>query len=264
MNKESNQVQTINLTEIDPNAITVANLREVTEDEKFNLLCEQIKSEGQRNPIVVRELLEGESTQPEAKYGILDGHHRFSALKTLNFETVNCIKVKSDNKTEDLIKAATYNLSHKNLEMWEIGKILVDLQQLKQEKIEVIAKRFGFARSTAFKYRKEYFKHLSPTDKPEKTPKISAEYDYETLTDYVQDLNQEPNTAPECQNLLDKIDYINALLSDYKKKLKTQLTEFKKSVNKTPEPTDNSSQTKVDNVTKKKKGITPWDNLDLD
>lgn len=261
---KSNQIQAIKLTEIDPEAISAANLRKITEDEQFKLLCEQIKNEGQRNPIIVRELRAGESNQSETKYGILDGHHRYSALKTLNFETVNCIKVESDSDTEDLIKAATYNLSHKNLEMWEIGKILVELRERTNEKLEVIAKRFGFARSTAFKYRKKYLKHLSPTDKPEKNSKISAEYDYETLNNYVQDLNQEPNTALECQNLLDKIDYIKALLSDHKKKLKVQLNEFKKSINKIPEPTDNSSQTKVDNVTKKKKGITPWDDLDLD
>ena len=258
---KSNQIQAIKLTEIDPEAISAANLRKITEDEQFKLLCEQIKNEGQRNPIIVRELRVGESNQSETKYGILDGHHRYSALKTLNFETVNCIKVESDSDTEDLIKAATYNLSHKNLEMWEIGKILVELQQLKQEKFEVTAKRFGFARSTAFKYRKEYFKHLSPTDKPEKNSKISAEYDYETLTERIQELNQEPNTTLECQNHLENIKYIEALLTDYKKKLKSQISEFKKSNAKSSEKINNS-EIEEDNIVTEKQTLCPWEDID--
>jgi ParB/RepB/Spo0J family partition protein len=258
---KTTEVKTINLTEIDSNAITKANLREVTEDDKFDLLCEQINSEGQRNPIVVRELREEESTQPEAKYGILDGHHRYQALQSLNFETINAVIVESDNDTDDLIKAATYNLSQKNLEMWEIGKILVELNELTGKKIDVVAKGFGIARSTAFKYRKEYLKHLNPTDRPAKPAKILAEYDYETLTDYVQELNQEPNNALECQNHLDNIDYIKALLSDHKKKLKAQLTEFKKSSNKKSETTDNP-KTKTTNAVKKSTIVSPWEDID--
>lgn len=248
---KSNQIKTIKLTEIDPTAITTANLREVTEDDKFKFLCDQIKNEGQRNPIVIRKLRKNESTQPETKYGILDGHHRYSALLSLNFETANCIEVESDNDTEDLIKAAAYNLSHKNLEMWEIGKILVELQERTKEKLEVVAQRFNIARSTAFKYKKEYSKHMSPASKTEKPPKILAKYDYKTLTDYIQKLSQKPGTSTECQNHLDQINHIEALLSDYKKKLKAQLKDFKKLTGKNTTTADNLKN-EVDAVTSEK------------
>ena len=254
------EIQAINLTEIDPNAINASNLREITEDQ-LDFFCQLIKEEGQRNPIVVRELREGELTPPGILYGILDGHHRFAALKKLGAKIINAIIVETENYTDDLFKAATYNLSHKNLEKWEIGKILVELNKFTGKKIDVVAKRFGIARSTAFKYRKEYLKHLNPTDKPEKTPKILAEYDYETLTERIQELNQEPNTTLECQNHLENIKYIEALLTDYKKKLKSQISEFKKSNAKSSEKI-NDSEIEEDNIVTEKQTLCPWEDID--
>ena len=154
---KSNQIQAIKLTDIDPEAISAANLRKITEDEQFKLLCEQIKNAGQRNPIIVRELRVGESNQSETKYGILDGHHRFSALKCLEYETIDVIEIETEDATDELVNAAFYNMNHKELNSWEKRKILVELEELTDEKLEDIAARyFSIARSTAFKYKKAY------------------------------------------------------------------------------------------------------------
>ena len=226
------QIQAINLTEIDPNAITAANLREVVQnDDKFKFLCEQIEDDGQLSPIVIRKLREDESTDPNAKYGIIDGHHRFFALKLLQCETVNALEIVTEDELNDLYNAASYNLNHKELESWEKGKILVTLEEkCPDEKLEdIAAKYFAIARSTAFKYKKAYYQHINP-DKAKKSNKIKATYNYEELTEYVKDLNNEPSSLEDCKNRLNDVTYIVALLTDYKKQLNKTVKDLKTKV----------------------------------
>ena len=56
-------VKEIALAEIDPSAIEITNLREISFDsEHFKELCKQLddKDIGQREPIIIRKLREGE------------------------------------------------------------------------------------------------------------------------------------------------------------------------------------------------------------
>jgi len=60
---------------------------------------------------------------------------------------------------------------------------------------------------------------------------------------------------------LENIKYIEALLTDYKKKLKSQISEFKKSNAKSSEKINNS-EIEEDNIVTEKQTLCPWEDID--
>lgn len=79
----------VKLVEIDDHAILP--IRDVKDDkEGYKLLKSAIELDGQRHPIVIRLLTEDEKNKvvSGAKYGIIDGHHRFAIAKENNQESI--------------------------------------------------------------------------------------------------------------------------------------------------------------------------------
>jgi len=135
--EEMNELLTLPLENIHPNQWNP----NVMTQEEFNLLVEDIKTNGQRtlDPIHVRPL-------GNNQYQIIDGYHRYKALKQLGYKTIRCI---IDNVSEDEAKAINYrkNRERGNIDPFKEAQLFYDdwrkgNGQLTQEEI---AEKYGIS-----------------------------------------------------------------------------------------------------------------------
>ena len=171
MNSDTKIVD-IRLTEIDPDAIEITNIRNVDETStNFKTLKTHISNYGQREPILVRKFRDNETHADGTTYGIVDGHHRFAVIKSLDKAEIKAEVIETKSELDDLIRAAGANFTHKSLVAWEMGKILCDIKEKSKtkRKLEDIAAEFGIARSTAFKYQAAYNNHKNAQKKKSNT-----------------------------------------------------------------------------------------------
>lgn len=82
-------IESVKLSDIDPDIIPL--IRKINVDsEKYKGLEFTILQDGQKNPILIRELTDEEKSKARENvvYGIIDGHHRYSIAKNNNFDSV--------------------------------------------------------------------------------------------------------------------------------------------------------------------------------
>lgn len=224
-------VKEIALAEIDPSAIEITNLREISFDsEHFKELCKQLddKDIGQREPIIIRKLREGEQGKEGTNYGILDGHHRYAAFKKLEKEKIRAEIIESKDEITDLIRVFGVNLSHKSLESWQMGKIVVELKERSKSSVTEIAEKLGIARSTAFKYQAAYKKHLEK-DGTKKKKEKTVGYDQTKLESILSGFKLNSNLTDEesYKTEISRLSELSAQLSAYKRILSEKLKSIK-------------------------------------
>ena len=127
----------IKLEEISDNAI--ANVRAdqeaATTTEEYKALYANIELKGVLTPVVLRELPDDQKEEQKAKYGIVDGHLRFHAVKELHnrypkdkkWNTI--FAVISKNKIEDRIYSLIANFSRVNMTESEKAEIVHQMSQ---------------------------------------------------------------------------------------------------------------------------------------
>ena len=81
--------QIVKLLEIDAEIIPLIRKVDI-ESESYKGLNFSIQKDGQKNPIIIRELTDEEkaNARENAVYGIIDGHHRYSIAKNNNADTI--------------------------------------------------------------------------------------------------------------------------------------------------------------------------------
>lgn len=133
----------IPLYEIDPDIIK--DIRELhIEDTSYKILKESISKEGQHHPITLRMLTDNEkqkAANKEAKYGIIDGHHRFHIAKEKNVKKIPAIIINHDLESDksngdmseleyqDIAMALRLNESSIKMSTLEKGRIIYELAE---------------------------------------------------------------------------------------------------------------------------------------
>lgn len=235
-NLETN-ITSILLTEIDPDAIEITNIRKVDETStNFQTLKTHIKTYGQREPILVRRYRDNERHAEGTIYGIVDGHHRFAVTKSLNQTEIKAEIIETKNELDDLIRAAGANFTHKSLVAWEMGKILRDIKEKSEtkRKLEDIAADFGIARSTAFKYQAAYMNYKHAQKNKNKSITQHVEFNFDKLQEKFNEIVRNTEISDDFKICETKIKEINEILNmfiSYKRTLRDKMTELKKSEN---------------------------------
>lgn len=155
-----NSVKEIELKEISPEAIK--NIRDLRESKSnpYKVLKKAIERDGQLHPIILRELTKSELENAEegAKYGIVDGHHRYRIALELKKETILAeILPNMDNENDmyyrDTSLAFRVNASNIKMNKKDKGKIISDLLDKSAKNITEIGKEiFGVGKTAAYDY----------------------------------------------------------------------------------------------------------------
>lgn len=107
----------VKLSEIDSEAIS--SIRKIKKKTSaYKILKYAIEQDGQVNPIVIRALTEDElnNSVSGAKYGIIDGHHRFHIAKDNGKESILAeIDTSSQSDYRDMELALRLNVANINM-----------------------------------------------------------------------------------------------------------------------------------------------------
>lgn len=133
------EVVQISLNEITPNRYQP---RTIFNQEKIEELAQTIHTHGMIQPIVVREIDNGEQ-----KYEIIAGERRFRAVTSLGWETVPAI-VRQMNDKETASVALIENLQREELTVIEEAKAYEKLLNIHELTQEALAQRLGKSQST--------------------------------------------------------------------------------------------------------------------
>jgi ParB family transcriptional regulator, chromosome partitioning protein len=127
------EVQTIPVDAIDPNP---RNPNELPE-EKMEALKRDIREHGFKQPILVREKAEGE----ELRYELIDGEHRWRALRELAAESVPAVVVDPDTDDEAALAMISMNNLRGEFIPIKFALLLADLNRRIPE--DELARRLG-------------------------------------------------------------------------------------------------------------------------
>lgn len=222
-------IQTIKLSEIDAEIIPL--IRKVdTDSDSYKGLKFSIQQDGQKNPILIRELTAEEKGNSDLLYGIIDGHHRFYIAKENNFDTI-LAKIEtreSDKNNTYLDKVLAYRLNESSIKMspMDKGKVIYELSQQEQKDIPVIGKEiFNLEKAMSYRLVRDYKKSIGETTirKPRPTKFNSA-----VLQESFSKINQDIENLPESEfeNQLEvikatqqQLKYLQSLLESKMKKI---------------------------------------------
>lgn len=178
----------IRLEEID--AAIIKQIRPVNkESSEYRKLKTAIEKDGQRHPITVRVLSEEEKSVEGAKYGIIDGHHRYEIAKELSRKTIlaDIDRVESSPR-RDIILAYRLNESTIKMTTLEKGKVLYELlKNYNDESNKADAKKglselgkeiFGLGTAMSYRALQKYRESIGE-EIIEKVPKSVKEFDVE-------------------------------------------------------------------------------------
>lgn len=189
---ENDVIHDVSLNKIAPYAISITNIRGFDPSAKAqHALQLSIEEHGQISPIIIRLLRKDEQTDdsPDAVYGILEGHHRYEALKALGKDTIRATIVKSDTDAQDLLILAQSNIVGIKWTDYQKGELIDTFMQLTKTTAKDAGKKlFGLDKSRAYQLHKIYREHQQlaegivvtiPTQKRNK--KSSVVYDRNKL-----------------------------------------------------------------------------------
>lgn len=135
------EVQTLQIDLIDPNP---RNPNELPED-KMETLKRDIREHGFKQPILVREKVMhhevGEAPSGQQRYEIIDGEHRWRALRELAAETIPAVVVSPDTDDEAALAMVSMNNLRGEFIPIKLALLLADLNQRIPE--DELARRLG-------------------------------------------------------------------------------------------------------------------------
>ena len=215
----------IPLDKIDDSVITaIRNIKK--DDETYKLLESAIKKNGQRHPITVRKLTDEEkakakeNSNPNAEYGIIDGHHRFAVAKNLDNTEISAeIDEVEASPIRDMSLALQLNNTSIRMTPVEKGKVIYDLINLyndmgqKKRAEEIGQEVFGLQTSMAYKCLQDYkrAKHLITP----KTETGKSKFSIKSLQDAIKSLPTDENaiTNADVQDCVKQLNTIRAVES---------------------------------------------------
>lgn len=157
----------VKLSEIDAEAIS--SIRKIKKKTSaYKILKYAIEQDGQLNPIVIRALTDDElnNSAVGAKYGIIDGHHRYQIAKENGKESILAeIDTSSQSDYRDMELALRLNVANINMSTLEKGAIIYRLIEagnknpLDSMDVETIGKNlFGIKASMTYRCLNMYKK----------------------------------------------------------------------------------------------------------
>ena len=157
----------VKLSEIDAEAIS--SIRKIKKKTSaYKILKYAIEQDGQLNPIVIRALTDDElnNSAVGAKYGIIDGHHRYQIAKENGKESILAeIDTSSPSDYRDMELALRLNVANINMSTLEKGAIIYRLIEagnknpLDSMDVETIGKNlFGIKASMTYRCLNMYKK----------------------------------------------------------------------------------------------------------
>ena len=244
MSEENTRILEVKLEEID--AEIIKPIRQVkTESDEYKMLKTAIKKDGQRHPITIRELAESEksSAKDGAKYGIIDGHHRFQIAQELGQATISAeitpeAATERDRARRDVVLAYRLNESTIKMTTEEKGKVIYDLLQQEQtsdgkrkrdkQKVKELGEEiFGLGLAMSYRALQSYRKSIG--EKPQTKPhKDVREFDHTAFKKLFQTqqkivLKQMKNLdATNCVGRIQAINELTRELNKLKKYLMSQ------------------------------------------
>jgi ParB/RepB/Spo0J family partition protein len=107
------------------------------EDKVQSQLIEDIKRDGFTQPIIVRV-----HPKKSEMYEIIDGEHRWNAVKELDWKEVDCL-IEEKNDAEAMIRTITMNKLRGEFDSIKLAEVLVELKKTYSE--EELVKLLGFS-----------------------------------------------------------------------------------------------------------------------
>lgn len=169
----------VSLNEIDPKAINLIRELKRKNNSDYRQLKNAIERDGQRQPIIVRELNDEEKVNlpnpKKIRYGIIDGHHRYMIAEELKKDTILAvIDREKHSSARDIVLAMRFNESSIRMTSIQKGKVIYDLLNIIGDKtnaelIEKIGKKlFGLKSSMTYRCLHNYKKsiHADTIEKP--------------------------------------------------------------------------------------------------
>lgn len=160
-------IESVKLSDIDPDIIPL--IRKISVDsQSYKGLEFSILQDGQKNPILIRELTDEEKSKARenAVFGIIDGHNRFNIAKNNNFDSVLAEIEKrnpdDNNNYLDIILAYRLNESSIKMSTIEKGRIIFQLKEQQKEKTvpEIGREIFNLSKSMSYRLVNEYNKSI--------------------------------------------------------------------------------------------------------
>ena len=160
-------IESVKLSDIDPDIIPL--IRKISVDsQSYKGLEFSILQDGQKNPILIRELTDEEKSKARenAVFGIIDGHNRFNIAKNNNFDSVLAEIEKrnpdDNNNYLDIILAYRLNESSIKMSTIEKGRIIFQLKEQQKEKTvpEIGREVFNLSKSMSYRLVNEYNKSI--------------------------------------------------------------------------------------------------------
>ena len=99
----------------------------VMDSDAFKALLSEIKERGFVQPVLVREV-EVDSANPRITHELVDGEHRWRALRSLGAESVPCVVAEDDDDTEALLRMITMNRFRGQFLPVRLASLIADLR----------------------------------------------------------------------------------------------------------------------------------------
>ena len=228
------QSQPMKLSKIDPSIIpSVRPLN--TDSNEYKMLELSIKKNGQRQAITVRQLTDEELSKSgsKAKYGIIDGHHRYHiALNSGQDLILATIDTTKASEVHDLILALQLNESAQKMSPTEKGAVISQLVELSKTEdnpkgksvIEVAKEAFNIEKSMAYRCLTAYKKSIGISKKASK-----KKTDDFTVNSFNEVLKSFPSKQEdfESNDLQQCVSYVN-IIETLEKQLKLAKTNLLK------------------------------------
>lgn len=224
-------IESVKLSDIDPDIIPLIRKINVDSD-SYKGLEFSILQDGQKNPILIRELTDEEKSKARenAVYGIIDGHHRYSIAKNNNVDSILAEIEKrnpdDNNNYLDIILAYRLNESSIKMSTIEKGRIISQFKEQQKEKTipEIGREIFNLAQSMSYRLVHEYKKSID-TDVLEK-PRENG-FNSEIFNDIFSKISKNVDSVSE-SDYKDQLEFIKTAQQQLKF-LKSLLdTKFKK------------------------------------
>ena len=228
--ENSKEVQIVKLSEIDDSVITP--IREVKKNSKdYRKLAYAIGQDGQKHPITLRELTEEEKTDPhtkdQAKYGIIDGHHRYNIAQDKGEATIMAVfntREEGENTSyRDKVEAYRLNESAVKMRSLEKGKVIYELTKETNKDIGEIGEEvFGLKKTMSYSSLNKYKKSIGEKtiEKPRKN-QFSNEKLQEALgklphgkEDIAKEEEQRTEQIKAVKMAQEQLKYLKAMLGD--------------------------------------------------
>ncbi len=143
-----NELVYLEIINVKPNPNQV---RKEFKEDGIRELANSIKERGVIEPLIVRELKEGEKIK-EGEYEIVAGERRWHAAQVAELKEIPCI-IRDINDTEGMIDSLIENLQREGLMASEIAKGIEELRKsLPRLTLKEIGEKLGFSKARVTQY----------------------------------------------------------------------------------------------------------------